>query len=200
MTVDLETIKIYNARSTDYADINQKDAASPELLAFIDRLPIKAHVLDLGCGPGHMAKTMIDAGHVVDAVDASPEMVSLAHQAMVPARVARFEDIREDQVYDAIWASFSLLHAPRATFPALLDQLSSALKPSGLFYIGMKLGHGERRDSIGRLYSYFTEEELLLHLANAGLTDPQITRGSSVGLSGEEAQHITITLRKPDNA
>jgi len=200
MTTDKATIDVYNARSEDYAQLNGHEANSPELQAFIARLPVKAHVLDLGCGPGHMAKTMIKAGHVVDAVDASPEMVTLAHKSMVPARVARFEDIDENEVYDAVWASFSLLHVPRDAFPDLLESLFKALKPGGLFYIGMKLGDGEYRDGIGRFYTYYTEDELLQHLEHTGLTDPQITRGTSTGLSGEEAEHITITLRKPAHA
>ena len=200
MTTDAETIAVYNARSEDYAKTNNGEAKLPELLSFIGQLGPKAHVLDLGGGPGHMAKTMMDAGHIVDAVDASPEMVALAQKAGIPARVARFEDIDTHHEYDAIWASFSLLHAPRNLFPSLVSRLVRALKPGGLFYIGMKLGTGEHRDKIGRLYSYFSEVELLAHLTDAGLIHPEVTRGTSKGLSGEEAQHITITLRKPANA
>lgn len=200
MPVDDETIQVYNARSSDYAKITTEDAKSPELGSFIAALPAGSLILDLGCGPGHMAKVMQDAGHRVDAVDASPDMVQLACDSGVKARIARFEEVSGQNLYDGIWASFSLLHAPRDAFPDLITQLTATLKPGGLFYIAMKLGDGEHRDSIGRLYSYFTEDELLSHLQGAGLVDPQITRGSSIGLSGEEAQHITITLRKPQNA
>lgn len=200
MSVDDETIQVYDARSSDYADLTGDDTNSPELESFLAGLPAASHILDLGCGPGHFAKAMQDAGHRVDAVDASSEMVKLARDSGVTARVARFEEITGQSIYDGIWASFSLLHAPRDSFPDLIKTLTAALKPGGLFYIGMKLGDGEHRDSIGRLYSYFSEDELLAHMQGAGLADPQITRGASVGLSGEEAQHITIILRKPTNA
>lgn len=200
MTTDPETIGVYDAQSKDYAALTRKEANDPELVAFIARLPQKAHVLDLGCGPGHCAAAMISAGMVVDAVDASREMVKLAHKARVPARIARFSDIDENAVYDGIWASFSLLHAPRDEFPGLLNALYKATKPNGLLFLGMKLGEGESRDAIGRFYSYYSEEELRDYLTNAGFSGLQTSVGSGKGLAGDTSDFIKIACRKPTDA
>ena len=82
---------------------------------------------------------------------------------------ATFAELAEVETYDGIWANFSLLHAPRAEFPAHLDRVATALKPGGIFHLGMKTGLNEDRDSIGRHYAYYSSEELQQMLQEAGL-------------------------------
>ena len=60
------------------------------------------------------------------------------------------DEIDGEDLYDGIWANFSLLHAPRAAFPLHLMALKRAIKPGGLLHLGMKLGEGEGRDGLGR--------------------------------------------------
>ncbi|NNK78052.1 MAG: class I SAM-dependent methyltransferase, partial [Litoreibacter sp.] len=152
-----------------------------------------AHVLDLGCGPGNSAAMIRAAGHTVDAVDASSEMVRLANEKYaINARRALFDEIDGTDLYDAIWANFSLLHAPKAAFPVHLAALKTALKPGGLFHIGMKLGAGEDRDRIGRFYAYYGEEELADILCQAGFRDLQVDTGEAKGLAGSMDPFIII--------
>ncbi len=191
---DPETIRVYDARAAEYAAVNVKESSSDATLtAFIAACPPGGHVLDLGCGPGASAAVMAQAGLTVDATDASGEMVALAarHQG-VNAFQALFSDITGHNIYDGIWASFCLLHAPRADFPDHLAALYKALKPGGSFYIGMKLGSGEARDSIGRLYTYYTAEELDGYLTQAGFSDFDHLYGTSKGLDGEMADYVAI--------
>jgi SAM-dependent methyltransferase len=191
---DPETIRVYDARAAEYAAVNVKESPSePILRDFIQACPPGGHVLDLGCGPGASAAVMAQAGLTVDASDASGEMVALAtgHPG-VNAFQALFSDISGHDVYDGIWASFCLLHAPRADFPNHLAALHKALKPGCAFYIGMKLGTGEARDSIGRLYTYYTTEELDGYLTQAGFSDFHHLYGTSKGLDGEMADYVAI--------
>lgn len=192
---DAQTIKVYDARVMEYAELNAKDStAATNLSAFIAACPAKGRVLDLGCGPGSSAAAMAQAGLRVDATDASAEMVALAaRHSGVTATQAMFDDISGEDIYDAIWASFCLLHAPRADFPDHLEALHGALKPGGIFYIGMKLGTGEARDSIGRFYTYYTADALDTYLHKAGFTDLAHSFGSSRGMDGEMADYVTIT-------
>ena len=193
MTSDRETLNVYAEKADDYLNLVAKEAANPILTTFIGGLPKGAHVLDLGCGPGVSSAAMAQAGMSVDATDAVPEMVALADvHPGVSARVARFEEIAGTDIYDGIWANFSLLHAPKADMPAHLARLRSALKPGGLFHIGMKTGAGEHRDSLGRMYSYYTEEELCGLLKEAGLTPFSSTTGSEPGLDGKDAPWVCI--------
>ena len=149
-------------------------------------------VLDLGCGPGDTAHRLMKQGFTVDAIDATPAMVSRAREFGVPARRATFAEIDAADLYDGIWANFSLLHAPRADMPAHLARLGTALKPGGRFHIGVKLGAGAKRDAIGRLYTYYTEDELTGLLDAAGFTPTIRGTGRSTGLDGALADWIWI--------
>ncbi len=182
---DRQTLDIYDAKSADYAARAGTDEEHTSLTAFMASLPNGAHVLDLGCGPGHLAARMISHGFSVDPVDASAGMVAHAiKENSVPARMARFDDIDADAEYDGIWASFSLLHAPKSDFPEHLGRLHRALKPGGLMFLGMKLGEGEGRDALGRFYAYYSEGELTDHLQKAGFNVASQKTGAGTGLAG----------------
>ncbi|MFT6222798.1 MAG: SAM-dependent methyltransferase [Paracoccaceae bacterium] len=191
---DIETIKVYDAKATEYAARFDSDEPDAWITSFIDAMPEAGNVLELGCGPGRIAAKMIEAGLVVDAVDASQEMASIAKQKYgVEVRVAMFADIAGTDIYDGIWANFSLLHAPKADLPNHLAALHAALKPKGRLHLGMKLGTGEQRDTIGRFYAYYTQAELTNHLKTAGFSVNRYGTGQSKGLAGFPEPWIIIT-------
>lgn len=194
---DPETIRIYDRRAADYAGMtDQYNTADPRLVAFIAACPPGGRVLDLGCGPGAAAARMAEAGLVVEAVDASAAMVAMAgRHPGVTARQATFDEIAGEATFDGIWANFSLLHTPRADFPRHLAALHRALKPGGVFLIGLKLGKGAARDSIGRHYTYYSEDELMDHLRTAGFTPTDVKHGSGEGLDGTIAPWISVLAR-----
>lgn len=191
---DPETLAVYAAKVDDYAALtNSGVARDPLLEAFIADLPQDAHVLDLGCGPGHAAATMAQAGLTVSATDAVPEMVEHARQHPgVTARLATFDDIAEIATYDGIWANFCLLHAPRADMPRHLAALHAALTPKGLLHIALKSGTGEKRDPLGRHYTYYTDAELTGLLADAGFTVTSRATGREKGLDGVPADWLAL--------
>lgn len=192
MSADPQTLGVYAAQADDYAKI-MATADDPALTAFIGGVRPGGRVLDLGCGPGLYAAAMARSGLQVDATDAVAEMVSMAaaHDG-VTAWQASFDEIAGENLYDGIWANFSLLHAPKTDMPRHLAALRVALKPGGLFHIGMKTGTGETRDSIGRHYAYYTEAELCDLLREANLTPFSSMTGESAGLSGDVAPWVTI--------
>jgi SAM-dependent methyltransferase len=189
MSADDETIAAYETRSHEYAARTGR-RAEPGLAEFVSELPAGGHVLDLGCGPGDSAHRFLKAGFTVDAVDATPAMVSRARELGVPARRATFDEIAGQDIYDGIWASYSLLHAPRADMPGLLARLHRALKPGGRLHIGLKLGTGEKRDALGRLYVYYTEAELIGLLEAAGFSPTIRATRRDTGLDGTEYDGI----------
>ena len=130
----------------------------------------------------------------VDATDAAPEMVAMAarHDG-VTARLAGFDDIERHDLYDGIWANFSLLHAPRRDMPRHLAALRRALKPGGHLHVALKSGTGEARDTLGRFYTYYTEEELHGLLRDAGFAPVSGRTGTGAGLDGTIAPWIAMT-------
>lgn len=191
---DKETIDVYDARAGEYADVTASTGPDDTLQAFLDALPNQAHVLDLGCGPGTSAGHMAAAGVEVDAWDASAEMVALAAKIPgVTAKQALFSDLTARAQYDGIWANFSLLHAPHADMPNHLRAICTALRPGGLFHVALKEGTGEKRDQLGRKYSYYTVETLTAVLQDAGLNPGPFRFGVDMGLDGTLAAWISTT-------
>jgi len=191
---DTKTLQTYAAKATEYADLAGQDAErDPMFVAFLAACPSGGHLLDLGCGPGHYAADMAQAGFAVTATDAVPEMVALAaNHPGVTAQLATFDDITGSDLYDGIWANFSLLHAPRADMPRHLAALHAALKPGGIFHIGLKSGTGEKRDQIGRLYTYYMLPELERLLEQAGFSITDHATGRTIGLDGVPADWIAV--------
>ncbi len=195
---DKETLDVYDAKAQEYANkFDTVKARDSQFVAFLDGLPEKANLLDLGCGPGRAAAAMAAAGHTVTATDASAGMIDLAARLPgVTARQETFDEISGEALYDGIWANFSLLHAEREDLPRHLAALSQALKPGGLFHIGMKTGAGMGRDGIGRRYTYVTQDELTKLLLEVGLTPHQHWTGRDKGLAGTEDPWIVMHARK----
>ncbi|MFY0616511.1 class I SAM-dependent DNA methyltransferase [Shimia sp.] len=196
---DKETMAVYAKAAGDYAkrfarvedaDIDQFS----DLQALFALLPDAGLVLDLGCGPGQWAAKIRDAGYRIEAMDASPEMAALAKDRYdLDVTVATFDSLQAEDVYDGIFANFSLLHAPRSEFPTHLTRIYRALKPSGAFHIGMKLGEAEGRDHLGRFYSYYSETELAALLTAAGFTVVRKRTGSAKGLAGTRDTFVILT-------
>lgn len=193
---DLETIRVYDQQAEEYAQMTDThNSDDPRLRDLIDACPQRGRVLDLGCGPGASAAALAKAGMQVDATDASQEMVQMASQHPgVTAWQATFDELDAiaPDTYDGIWANFSLLHAPRSDMPRHLAALRKALKPGGVFFIGLKLGTGEKRDKIGRLYTYYTQDELDTLLTDAGFTVQNHRFGSGPGLDGSMSDWISV--------
>lgn len=187
------TIEAYDRHAAEYAGMAATLHERPEMEALAALLEPGAHLLDLGCGPGHYSAWFAAQGLKVDALDGSREMVvQAAAKPGVNARQGRFEDLPERPTYHAIWANFSLLHLPRAAMPSQLRRLKHALIPSGLLHLGMKLGQGEAHDELGRFYAYWSEQELEQMLLEAGFTITARRLGKGKGLAGKVEPYILI--------
>lgn len=200
MSMDRETVAVYDARAQDYADcLGRSSDPMPSLTVFIDGLPKGGRVLDLGCGPGSWARLMAEAGLEVEAIDASEAMV--AETAKLPGVTvwqSSFEEISAEARYDGIWANFSLLHAPRSEITGHLARLHRALKPGGRLHIGLKEGTGSARDGLGRFYTYYTVAEMRGLLEALEMTVGDLREGADEGLDGVVAPWFTLTATKGD--
>jgi len=190
-----KTLGYYDSAAQQYQNLIASED-TPYLAEFITLIAGGGRVLDLGCGPGHCAGEMARAGLSVDASDGSAEMVALATKLPgVRAVQALFSDLDETAIYDAIWANFSLLHAPRGTLPDCIGRIHQALKPQGLFHIGMKLEQQDGTDRLGRYYAYYSRDELVTMLADAGFTIVREELGAGKGMAGIEEPWIVIWAR-----
>ena len=191
--MDNKTIDIYNKNAARYADLDIDKVSLKAFRDFSNALPRNGIVLDYGCGPGYFAKKFLANGFKVDAFDASKKMIEIASiEKQVNWWVADFKSFRATKLYDGIWANFSLLHAPKKEIIQLIQIIFKSLKPHGLFSVGLKLGTGEKRDRIGRKYSYFEEHEIRNILSKEKFYHISHHLGEAEGLDGESANFIII--------
>jgi SAM-dependent methyltransferase len=123
---------------------------------FLACIPAGGHILDAGCGSGRDAKAFLDRGYQVTAIDASAPLVELAQlYTGLPVLHLRFEDLVWESAFDGIWTCASLLHAPRARLPAIMERLIRALRVGGAWQMSFKYGMAERTQG-GRPFTDFT--------------------------------------------
>ncbi len=191
---DLETIAVYDNQIDSYVDFVKSETVDPTLLKFIDRIEPGGFVLDLGCGPATASSIMRDMGLRVDPVDASGEMVQLANKTHdIGARKIYFNEINSNEIYDGIWANFSLLHATAGDFSKILLALRRSMKPGGVFHLSMKTGIGATRDRLGRFYTYYSQADLSDCLLDAGFQVVEMETGEGRGLAGDIEPSVVIT-------
>lgn len=164
---DPETLAFYDREAEAYAARNL--APSEDLAEFLARVPAGGRILELGCGGGRDAEAMIAAGFAVTATDGSAGLARVAERRLGrPVRVMKFEELDEDQAYDAVWANACLLHVPSAGLAEVLARVWRALRPGGVFHAGFKAGDGDGRDALGRFYNFPDEAGLRAAYAAAG--------------------------------
>ena len=191
MTCDIKTLQVYETQSSKYLENVTNEHPSKTLKYFAANLPRQSNVLDYGCGPGLSAEYLANLGHTVTAFDASQNMLELVPKhERIKSYQATFDTFSEDEIFDGIWASFSLLHAKRRDFPHLLTSIKRALKPYGLFSIGLKLGAGEKRDKLGRRYTFVSQNELDQLLKSSGFNIFDHILGKDIGLDGMMSEWI----------
>lgn len=137
---------------------------------FLSHLPAKASILDAGCGSGRDLKFFLSRGHCALGIDASTALVQMAAEySGAPCEVARIESISHEERFDGIWACASLLHLPRDVFRPALRCLNRALKRGGKLFMAVQEGQGEAILPDGRLYVYYSEDDIRTSLDAAGL-------------------------------
>lgn len=194
--MDDATLQFYRDNARSYADWAK--APSARLVRFMGLLPKGAEVLELGCGAGNHSAVMWEAGFSVHSTDGSPEMAEVASRRLGrPVDTMLFHELESREAYDAVWASACLLHAPRDELTAILARIHRALKPGGLFYASFKQGDHDGRDSLGRYYSYVSQQWLEAAYAEAGRWQTvSVDTGEIKSFDGAPATMLHVMVRK----
>ncbi len=192
------TLAFYDANAAAYAAVMLPDTDTlAQFRAFVRLMPPGGYILDLGCGAGHYAKLLRDAGFRLTLVDGSPGLAAEAQaRTGLPVRVQLFQDFRDPPAYDGIWACASLLHVPEMELPDILARVAASLKPGGFFYGSFK-ETGGMVDRHGRHYGAMDPARLAELLANNGLEIVQEFSVDSTGYDGVISRFIAaIAVRR----
>lgn len=196
MSTDPQTLAFYDQNASAYAEFAQEGAAHPRLKTFLAQLAPQSRILDFGCGTAWAAAALIGAGHNADAMDASAGLAAeAARRHGITVKITDFRTLSRRARYDAIWCHFALQHAPRADRPQIFERMATALKPGGLLCMGVQKGPRDWRDSHGRLYCPFRDEELSDLLTAAGFVDPVLEFGTGKMYDGTPTLNLYANAR-----
>jgi SAM-dependent methyltransferase len=145
-----ETIAAYDATAEAYArtfrDFALYQAPRREFASLLDD---GARILDLGCGPGTSSAYLRDLhrGFVLEGCDLSADMLAVARREVSEARF-HVQDLRQPWSssiagpYDALVASFCIVHLDPAETAAFLDRLPSLCRDGSLLFLSWIEGTG----------------------------------------------------------
>jgi demethylmenaquinone methyltransferase/2-methoxy-6-polyprenyl-1,4-benzoquinol methylase len=144
-----EQIAYYRARAQEYDESlseishflsQEKETSEPEGalaqgMRLLQQMGPFEHVLELACGTGIWTRVLLTIGQEVTAIDAAPEMLSIAQSKLgdVPVHFQQADLFSWEpmQTYDLVFFAFWLSHVPPATLDPFLDKVRRAVGPRG---------------------------------------------------------------------
>jgi SAM-dependent methyltransferase len=129
----------YDKAASQYMQERAAESKSKEILEFINLLPEKAKVLDIGCGGGvPILKMMLKNGFIAVGIDFSKSMLEIAKKN-VPNAELIYGDITkadfESNSFDGIISSYATIHIHRSLHSSLYNNIHNWLKPGGIMLV-----------------------------------------------------------------
>jgi SAM-dependent methyltransferase len=103
----------------------------------------RAEICDMGCGPGHVARYLRDAGTNVFGLDLSPRMVEEARQRNPDITFREGNMLAldmKDAVLAGIAAFYAIVNIPKESLPLLFREFHRVLQPGGLLLLAFHIG------------------------------------------------------------
>jgi len=205
-----KTIETYNHHASDYEQKFMSFASyMNKIKDFCAILKRQARILDVGCGPGNVAKVLAESDQKFEVlgIDLSSEMIKRAGANVISPRVQFLErDIRdmglEGKEYDAVIASFCLPHLTNEEAEKLIQDVSRVLVKGGLLYLscmeGYKSGFETTSFSPNELiyFNYYSEEFIGRELSKNNLRLVQLQREVYIERDGSETMDMFFFAEK----
>jgi SAM-dependent methyltransferase len=178
----------YDRIAEEYArrisDELQHKALDRELLdRFARQTKGRGEVCDVGCGPGHVARYLRDAGAPVFGLDLSPGMLEQARKLNpdIPFREGNMMllDI-PDGTLAGVAAFYAIVNIPKPSLALVFRELQRVLRPGGLlllaFHMGDEVLHEDELwgQKISMDFLFFQPTEIKLGLEAAGFTIEEV--------------------------
>ena len=201
---DARVLATYEASAAGYAEALDDELAHKPfdtwLLSRLVTLAPPGPVIDVGCGPGHVAAWLADRGRATSAVDLSPAMIDelRARHPEIDAKVGDLSDLLRPAAaagWSAITAWYALVHLAPSELPGAIRALARVLVPGGMLALAVHVGDEVRH--VDELFGAAVDVDFVFHdrervldaCADAGLTDVEWY------LRGSDAAHEVDTER-----
>ena len=190
-----KTLDYYNENAQKYIDSTVSVDFTKTQDKFLACLKPGASILDFGCGSGRDTKYFMEHGYKVDALDGSEEFCKYASAYTgIEVKQMLFQDFKEIDKYDGIWACSSILHLTYDELVEVMKHLGEALHHGGIMYTSFKYSdfEGYRHE---RYFIDFKEEKLKKLIEEVGcfeVIEQWITGDVRVGRGDERWLNILV--------
>jgi SAM-dependent methyltransferase len=143
----------------------------------------RGDVCDMGCGPGHIARYLRDAGASVFGLDLSPGMLEQARKLNpdIPFREGNMLSLDiPDGTLAGVAAFYAIVNIPRQSLPVVFREIWRVLQSRGLlllaFHIGNEVLHEDELwgQKISMDFLLFQPSEIRVDLEKAGFNIEEI--------------------------
>jgi SAM-dependent methyltransferase len=143
----------------------------------------RGEVCDMGCGPGHVARYLRDAGASVFGLDLSPGMLKQARKLNpdIPFREGNMLALDiPDGTLAGVAAFYAVVNIPKPTLPLVFREIQRVLQPGGLlllaFHTGNEVLHEDELwgQKISMDFLLLPPSEIKLDLDAAGFTIEEV--------------------------
>jgi len=178
--------------------------------ALLDRFAMQTNgrgeVCDMGCGPGHVARYLRDAGASVFGLDLSPGMLEQARKLNpdIPFRVGNMLSLDiHDGTLAGIAAFYAIVNIPRQSLPVVFRELHRVLRPGGLlllaFHTGDEVLHEDELwgQKISMDFLLLPPSQIKLHLGASGFTIEEMIERKPYPEVEYQSQRAYIFARRP---
>ncbi len=170
----------------------------------------RGQICDMGCGPGHVARYLRDAGAKVFGLDLSPQMLEQARKLSpdISFREGKMLalDLRNGSLA-GIAAFYAIVNIPHKSLPVVFQEMARVLQPGGLLLLAFHLGDEAIHENelwdqpISMDFFLFPTSAIRHHLENAGFTIEEIIERDPYAPDVEyQSRRAYIFARKPSTA
>jgi ubiquinone/menaquinone biosynthesis C-methylase UbiE len=166
------------------ADELQHKPLDRELLdRFAKQTKGRGNVCDMGCGPGHVARHLRDAGASVFGLDLSPGMLEEARKLNpdIPFREGNMLSLDiPDGTLAGVAAFYAIVNIPRQSLPLVFREIWRVLQSCGLLLLAFHIGNEALHEDelwgqmISMDFLLFQPSEIRLELEKVGFNIEEV--------------------------
>jgi ubiquinone/menaquinone biosynthesis C-methylase UbiE len=138
----------YDRLADEYArrifnELQHKPLDRELLNRFAAEVTGRGQVCDMGCGPGHVARYLRDAGTTVFGLDLSPRMLEQARKLNpdISFREGNMMALDlQDRALAGIAAFYAIVNIPKESLPLVFREMERVLQPGGLLLLAFHTG------------------------------------------------------------